>query len=86
MIPHRVVHHWDFATHRVCRDARAFLDATRFLPVFDLPELSPSMFADHEVSRCCVTWIVGDPFLSLSQENITALDGEKAAPARPDCH
>eukprot|EP00752_Nemacystus_decipiens_P006456 g5814.t1 len=51
VIPHRVVHHWDFATHRVCRDARAFLDATRFLPVFDLPVLSPLLFTDHESLR-----------------------------------
>eukprot|EP00903_Cladosiphon_okamuranus_P008775 g8406.t1 len=51
VIPHRVVHHWDFATHRVCRDARAFLDAMRFLPLFDMSELSPTMFADHESLR-----------------------------------
>lgn len=54
VIPHRVVHHWDFATHRVGKDSRAFLDATRFLPVFDLPELSPALFTEHEVrsARC----------------------------------
>lgn len=44
-----MVHHWDFATHRVCKDAGRFLDATRFLPVFDLPEVSPSLFADVQV-------------------------------------
>ncbi len=49
VIPHRVVHHWDFSTHRVCKDAGRFLDATRFLPVFDLPEVSPSLFADLQV-------------------------------------
>ena len=54
VIPHRVVHHWDFATHRVCKDSGRFLDATRFLPVFDLPELSPSLFAEFQVCRCVV--------------------------------
>ncbi|CAN0283533.1 unnamed protein product, partial [Ectocarpus fasciculatus] len=49
VIPHRVVHHWDFVMHRVCKDARAFLDSTRFHPVFDLPALSPTLFNEQQV-------------------------------------
>ncbi|CAN0324170.1 unnamed protein product, partial [Hapterophycus canaliculatus] len=45
VIPHRVVNHWDFVTHRVCKDSRAFLDATRSLPLYNLPEVSPTLFA-----------------------------------------
>ncbi|CAN0476389.1 unnamed protein product, partial [Ectocarpus sp. 8 AP-2014] len=48
VIPHRVVHHWDFVRHRVCKDARAFLDSTRFHPVFDLPALSPTLFTEQQ--------------------------------------
>ncbi|CAM9331166.1 unnamed protein product [Ectocarpus sp. 12 AP-2014] len=51
VIPHRVVHHWDFVRHRVCKDARVFLDSTRFHPVFDLPALSPTLFTQQQSLR-----------------------------------
>ncbi|CAM9788657.1 unnamed protein product [Laminaria digitata] len=48
VIPHRVVHHWDFTPHRVCKDSAAFLDATHFLPVIDLPAESPRLFVAQQ--------------------------------------
>lgn len=57
IIPHRLVNHWDFTRHRVCKDAAAFLDATRFVPLINLPEECPRLFAEQQVcvlkNGCC---------------------------------
>lgn len=49
IIPHRLVHHWDFTLHRVCKDAAVFLDATRSVPLINLPVECPRIFVEHQV-------------------------------------
>jgi hypothetical protein len=44
VIPRRVLHHWDFVPHRVCRSAAAFLDDISRLPLLDVSMLSPALF------------------------------------------